>query len=233
MHLIEAPDISSAWLHALRHLVAAPRAEEFDLVVRIDDPSSERAEIRTLATDVLPQKAWPIETTANTIFPNAMARTSRDPAHLASRYRALRQRIRRASGANAHGTYFERLVSYPSADRVVDQLANVIERAREKPRMGFVYELLFVVPATDTRPMGFPCLSYVNLKFSGDRLLLTAHYRNHYFVSRAYGNYVGLARLQAYIAKHVGASPGPLVCISGHAQIDPGCLTAVRRALAA
>jgi hypothetical protein len=49
---------------------------------------------------------------------------------------------------------------------------------------------------------------------------MTAYYRSHYFIERAYGNYLGLSRLQAFIAEAAGISPGPLICISGHARLD-------------
>jgi len=61
---------------------------------------------------------------------------------------------------------------------------------------------------------------YLNIKLDGESLRLTAHYRNHYFVERTYGNYLGLARLHAFIAGATGLSLGPLTCISRHADLD-------------
>jgi hypothetical protein len=49
---------------------------------------------------------------------------------------------------------------------------------------------------------------------------MTAHYRNHYFVERAYGNYLGLGRLLVFIAHEAGLEPGRLLCVSGHAVLD-------------
>lgn len=231
MNVISAEDLSAAWLAAVRYLAARSHADEYDLVVEIRNPCRERPPIRRLAEDLLRPEDWSIETTANTIFPLKLARHSRDVNHLAERYLRLLPQIRRASRENGRGTYFQRIVAYPLNGRTVNQLENVVRRVREERRMSFVYELNLVVPGSDTRPMGFPCLSYVNMKFRGEELLLTAHYRNHYFVSRAYGNYLGLTWLQRYVADTAGARVGPLVCVSGHAQIDPGRLRAVRDAL--
>lgn len=49
---------------------------------------------------------------------------------------------------------------------------------------------------------------------------LLAVYRNHDFLERAYGNYWGLCNLLNFIANEVGATPGPLTCVSSHAYVD-------------
>ncbi|MBT2466138.1 hypothetical protein J7E92_32415 [Streptomyces sp. ISL-63] len=46
-------------------------------------------------------------------------------------------------------------------------------------------------------------------------------------VTRAYGNYLGLGRLLAYLAKHAEVSPGALTVVAGHAQIE-GDISALR-----
>ena len=60
----------------------------------------------------------------------------------------------------------------------------------------------------------------MNVKLKGNRLCMLAHYRNHFFFERAYGNYLGLGRLQRFIADAAGLEPGPLTCVSGHAELD-------------
>jgi thymidylate synthase len=44
---------------------------------------------------------------------------------------------------------------------------------------------------------------------------------------RAYGNYLGLGRLLAYIANQADLSPGTLTVVAGHAHLD-GPITAIR-----
>lgn len=68
--------------------------------------------------------------------------------------------------------------------------------------------------------MGFPCLSLLSFHLDGPELHLTAHYRNHHFVERAYGNYIGLGRLLAYVARATGVDPGELLVVSGHARLE-------------
>lgn len=47
-------------------------------------------------------------------------------------------------------------------------------------------------------------------------------YRNQYFIQRALGNYLGLARLQRFVATAVGLEQGPLTVHAFHAQLDLG-----------
>lgn len=50
--------------------------------------------------------------------------------------------------------------------------------------------------------------------------MLTALYRNHYYVARGLGNFIGLGRLQEFIAYQASVPVGPLTCISTHAEVD-------------
>ncbi|MEU2113855.1 hypothetical protein [Streptomyces sp. NPDC019507] len=78
---------------------------------------------------------------------------------------------------------------------------------------------------------GFPCLSHCSFQLDRDRVLhAVALYRSHYMVARAYGNYLGLGRLLAYLAQHAEVHPGSLTVIAGHAQIE-GDIKALRPVL--
>lgn len=68
--------------------------------------------------------------------------------------------------------------------------------------------------------MGFPCLSLISFHLDGPTLHLAAHYRNQLFVERAYGNYLGLGHLLGYVAEAVGLTPGELLVVAGHAQLE-------------
>lgn len=75
-------------------------------------------------------------------------------------------------------------------------------------------------PGRDTSPMAFPCLSLCSFQLDNDRLHLSAHYRSQYLVQRGYGNYLGLARLQAYVAGVTGIEVGQLLIVAGLAHAD-------------
>jgi hypothetical protein len=51
-------------------------------------------------------------------------------------------------------------------------------------------------------------------------VILTAMYRNHYYVQRLLGNLIGLGNLISFVAKEVGAAAGALTIVSTHAEVD-------------
>jgi thymidylate synthase len=86
------------------------------------------------------------------------------------------------------------------------------------------YTIVVVRPKDSHRPRGGPCLNYIALQLgrdSGSRTLsLLAVYRNHDFVQRALGNYIGLADLQAFLADQSGYGLGTLTCVSSRASLN-------------
>jgi hypothetical protein len=49
---------------------------------------------------------------------------------------------------------------------------------------------------------------------------LSAMYRSHDFISRAYGNYVGLGRVLRFAARQSGHPAGELTCVSASATAE-------------
>lgn len=231
MELLREENTSTAWVAAIRTLAQAPGHKLSDLIVGIENPREEVPAIRAQA-DAL-NKRWSIETTANMVFPRTYAVNGPSPERLAERYARIQQRLRHTP-ANRLGTYFGQLVSYRSTPTAqpVNQLAIAVHNARTGRRMENVYDMIIQVPGYNSRPRGFHCLAYLNFKIEQGRLLLTAHYRNHWFIDRAYGNYLGLGRLQSYLAGQMDLRPGSLLCISGHAFIG-GRLAEARQMLEA
>jgi hypothetical protein len=229
MELHSVSTLSTAWLAASRSLLDRSSRkkdrETWDLAVEIAEPDVESLAIRdALDADLSRQGLQAIDTVANTIFPEVLRRSSRSRREFFARYRRMVPKLRRFP-KNQHGLYFDRLTAWPpGASYPTNQVDSVIDRLLSETTRGgalrFVYDMALFSPSHDQRPIGFPCLTYLNVKLDGNRLRLTAHYRNHYFVERAYGNYLGLARLQNFIATEAGLQVGPLTCISGHAELE-------------
>src|SRR5262249_9683391 len=85
-----------------------------------------------------------------------------------------------------------------------------------------VLDLRIYDPDKDARRLrNRQCLSFLSFKLHPEKgLMLTAMYRNHYYIARGLGNFIGLGRLQEFIANEAGVSVGPLTCISTHAEVD-------------
>jgi thymidylate synthase len=151
---VNAENVSRAWIETCRAVSAAPDRRVFHHVTRIADPTTEEAAIRSSVESILEENGLdPVDTVANTIFPDSMARASSGPAELSERYRSIYPRIRRFPG-NQSGTYFGRMVAYPHRDdQELDQLARLLEKfktERSTPGpMSARYEVSLDDPAAD------------------------------------------------------------------------------------
>lgn len=222
--LICGENLSMGWLRAIAFLLDQPGGSTINLLVDLEHPLDEDGRIRTTLDELLTRrKLQPVDTVANTIFPEYLYNSKQPIERLFQRYERIMPRLRRSG--NPKGTYFWRLTHWVGRDGVVNQLQEVIERLRSENRgrkLPAVYELVVYSPGVDRRPIGFPCLSYVSLKLLTGSIHMTAVYRSHYFIERAYGNYLGLARLQQFIARSSGLHVGSLSVLSTKAALDVG-----------
>jgi thymidylate synthase len=167
-----------------------------------------------------------VETTRNTIFPASFARRNPQPADLAAYYREryTKDGLRGFPG-NDRGTYFGRIVAYPRGDDDPgDQLTDTVRKLLDEVRGGSPkssrYEINIYSEAHDTNPMSFPCLAHLSVHLHEGRLHMQAIYRNELLVARGYGNFLGLAELQRYIAAAAAVDLGELLMTIGHAELD-------------
>jgi thymidylate synthase len=122
------------------------------------------------------------------------------------------------------GRYFERLTKWSKVRggqiTTINPLHDLIEfmRGQIAGQRAYrnVYEMTIYDPARDAGKISNrQCLSFLSFKLTTDhRLLLTAVYRNHAYISRGLGNFIGLGRLQAFVAQQSGAALGSLTCVS-------------------
>lgn len=243
MKAIEETSFSVGWLRAVEHLLGAPKGKEVNMVVGFSTITEDPG-IRATLDGFLDNSAatrhaksvLSVETVASTLFPESWyvpERAAEPRAHLYQcRERAARVH-RRISGPREVETYFDRLVAYPTADGgTVNQLeAQVLRLQRELRHAGpktSAYEvgvsepgdLRIQRPGKDRLMRGFPCLSHISLTLHTNATHLTALYRNQGFLRKAYGNYVGLARLGRFFAREVGVRVGEIVCVASHADVE-------------
>lgn len=245
---VEVPDVSHAWLAAVRMLASTPGGKAVHVVLRIADPTREELRIRAAAQQLIdqrnavvaPSKELPdIETTRNTIFPAAWAQRNPQPAALGAYYRERYTKDGLLGfNQNGKGTYFGRIVAFPRGEGQApgDQLVETVRKIKAELASGSNkssrYEINIFCERTDTGAMSFPCLAHVSVHLHERQLHMQAIYRNEYLVGRAYGNYLGLAQLQTYISEQTETSPGELLMTLGHVELESGTKRAVQQMLA-
>lgn len=220
---------ADAWLKAMDHLLTCSGGKDFNLIISIQEPCLEVPE----ATAIIDQLAGSLEMkssmeNANAIWPAFFARPGRSAeAVFADIDRFVIGTIKKAC-KNRHDSYVERLVRWRSFEegKPVPQLQNVLERLKSevgnKAPKSSAYEISVFSPRLDSGYMSFPCLSHLSVKYDHrvGRVHLTALYRNHTFLSHAYGNYLGLGRLLKFICTETKTIPGELVSVSTHADAE-------------
>ncbi|MFE9205662.1 hypothetical protein [Micromonospora sp. NPDC007230] len=246
---VEASNVSTAWLSVAGRLDSEPKRKAIHAVVRIADPVAETPGVREAMDDLLAaQKLQSVDTVANTIFPAAIASSSRDHAELVDRYVRMYAFLRKRYSQNRRGTYFGRLIQYPAGDKPFDQIGAVItrigiERDGGNPKQARYETVLAVpddaatnapvyIPGRDNNAMAFPCLSHCSFQLDTEgHVHLLATYRSQYVVQRGYGNYLGLGRLLAHVAGQTGLRVGHLTVVAGLAHLESP-IVPVRRMLA-
>jgi hypothetical protein len=240
---VSEKDVSTAWIAGLEALVRAG-GDAVNLTVVIADPTAEREGVRQVLDRFIGERRRAksrsverVSTVANTLFPSAWYLPDRlgsdAAAHLYDLERITRQVARRR---NPRGEYFERMVAWPGREnREFNQLDQAVRRlraARERGHQrGHEYEVSLTMPTDeiavpvlvagqDRYTRGFPCLSHLSFSLLHGVVHLLAVYRSHDFVSRAYGNYLGLGRLLQFVARESGLPAGELTCVSASATAE-------------
>ncbi len=220
---------AAAWLEAASAVNAEHRHEAHNVVIDVSAPlnqSAADARVIGIVDDFLRnQRKMPVQAVANTIFPNELYRRHGAPHFMEKFNKQLLPKLRRSDRWS--GYYFERMTAYPTRNDEPDNLLwGIVERIRdEKNKSLNKFELSLFDPErdVDNSPYGGQCLSFLSFKLlPGARktLMLTALYRNHYYVEKLLGNLIGLGRLMAFVAREGGVDVGPLTVLSTHAVVD-------------
>lgn len=239
-----------AWLKAVKHLLQeAEGLLEYNLILEIEKPLASDAHSRDIrgAIDSLLQNdagLYPVHTVAETIFPLVEYKKNGIEGVYTTYPEEVYPLIKSNPG-NSKGTYAKRLVRGIDAQgRECNPLKNVVGRLKSQLASSGGIRCAFELPIdkvegaereegdssvesipinrNDSFTRGFPCLSHLSFKLSHkrDALHLTALYRSHDYIQKALGNLLGIARLQACVAKELGIDVGVLVCHSTLARLD-------------
>lgn len=227
------PTNAQAWLAAATAVQEAG-GEAYNVVIDIADPiavaGSDEAILNTVDQFLRSHNVNSLAGVANTIFPQALfARHGADGMYTAYN-KVILPRMKKMT--RDWGRYFNRMTAWKKVKgkeiTVINPLDDLVHFMRTQISSDRTYrnayEMTIYDPARDAgKVSNRQCLSFLSFKLTAENeLLLTVMYRNHAYIARGLGNFLGLGRLQAFVAAESGATVGSLTCISTHAEIDAG-----------
>ena len=227
------PTSVQGWLAAAA-TVQDRGGEAHNVVIDIADPLTESetdaAVIREVDSFLHGHHRNSLSGVANTIFPQS-AYDRHGPEAFYGVYReTVLPRVKQIT--RDWGRYFDRMTAWKkvrgSEVTLINPLDELVQFMKTQVAADRTYrnayEMTVFDPARDAgKVSNRQCLSFLSFKLTQEnQLLLTVMYRNHAYIARGLGNFIGLGRLMAFVAEQTGTTLGSLTCISTHAEIDFG-----------
>ena len=228
---------TEAWLNAAEHLLA--NGDQLNLILDVAAPTRE-GKVGPFARKLLDslyveEGQLPLHSVAETIFPG-WEYLHRGVGGVYTKYPDEYKLLKR--GSSGWGTYAQRLVSRTDREgNETNPLGELVTKMRKthhgrKAKYRACYEIgmpgdWLELPLYDDerdggRLRGAPCLTHLSFKLIEGCVHLTALYRSHDYRYKVPGNLLGLARLQAFVAREVDVEIGTLVVHSTLAYLDAG-----------
>jgi hypothetical protein len=210
--LVADADLSMAWARTVLHIVEHSGVEisPFNLSVNGFTQAGvpeETSSIRSSTDALLCARGYgDIEEVAHTIFPQRIWQLAQGDRHRLfqlyddafPRYQAIRPRD------NRRGLYFQRLMCYGRGPCDGNQLEWILSQfaARSDTRRSMFQASVFDPGRDHVRQaqLQFPCLQQVSFVPTDQGLVVNAFYATQQLFVKAYGNYLGIARLGAFMA---------------------------------
>lgn len=230
---ITASNLSLGWAAVLDRL-ARPGVDAISplslSITGFDDNgvATEVPAIRAAVDELLAAKdKREVENVAWTIFPQRYWMMAQgDRAALFEMFREAFPRIQQFNPQNnKRGSYFQRMVDFEGGGKGFNQLAWILDEYDRNPSSRrSKWQATTFDPYRDlltTAQLEFPCLQQVSFTFSGDNgLVVNAFYATQQIVHKGYGNYLGLARLGAFMASQMHRRLERLNIFVGIAKMD-------------
>ena len=230
--LIDDTNLSRAWARLLLQVLDNAGTEVAPLILSVrgfaqDGTAVEDSAMRQALDRLLDRKdRITVENVAFTIFPQRLWEMSRgDRGRLFARYRETFPRWQAMNRrANGRGMYFERMIMYGRGPCDGNQLEWILSQfnCRTSVRRSMLQATTFD-PGRDhvtSAQLGFPCLQQVSFEPTPVGLVTNAFYATQQVFDKAYGNYLGLAQLGAFMAHEMGMSLARLNVMVGVAKLE-------------
>jgi hypothetical protein len=230
--MISDTNLSRIWARLLLRVLDGAGTEIAPLVLSLsgfgeNEAVPEEPALRQALDRLLKRKGkLVVEDVAFTIFPQRLWEMSRgDRERLFALYRATFPRWQAMNKkANGRGLYFERLVMFGRGPCDGNQLEWVLSQYNS--RLGVRRSMLQAAtfdPGRDhiaSAQLGFPCLQQVSFEPTAAGLVINAFYATQQIFDKAYGNYLGLAQLGAFMAREMAIPLARLNVMVGVAKLE-------------
>ena len=230
--MIDDTNLSRLWARLLLQVLDGAGTEVAPLVLSLsgfaqDGTAVEDPSVRQALDQLLVRKGRiAVEKIAFTIFPQRLWEMSRgNRTRLFARYSETFPRWQAMNRkANGRGLYFERMVMYGRGPCHGNQLEWILSRfnSRKGVRRSMLQATTFD-PGRDhvaSAQLGFPCLQQVSFEPTATGLVTNAFYATQQTFDKAYGNYLGLAQLGAFMAREMGMPLARLNVMVGVAKFE-------------
>ena len=230
--LVDESDLSRAWAKAVLHVLDHSGLEISPLILSVsgfdeDGGVVETPAVRTaLDTLLLAEQMRSVEDVAFTIFPQRIWQVAQgDRAALFKYYRDAFPRYQAMNPKdNRRGLYFERLVSYGRGPCDGNQLEWILSQfeGREGVRRSMFQASVFD-PERDhvaNAQLQFPCMQHVSFEPTEAGLVVNAFYATQQLFVKAYGNYLGIAQLGAFMAHEMKLKMNRMNVLVGVAKFE-------------
>jgi hypothetical protein len=230
--VINDSNLSRAWSRLLLSTLEGAGTEISPLVLSVTGfdesgvPSEDQA-VRQALDELLTRKSHrKVEDVAFTIFPQRLWEVSRrDRTRFFALYRDTWPRWREMNKkANGRGLYFERLVMYGRGPCDGNQLEWILSQFHS--RVGVRRSMLQATTFDPERDhvanaqLGFPCLQQISFEPTAAGLVVNAFYATQQIFDKAYGNYLGLTQLGAFMGHEMGIRLARLNVMVGIAKLE-------------
>ena len=211
VHIVD-DNLSRAWAKIIQHIQQHPQNEITPLILSLTgfDHNGQPNEIEGFSNELnnllIQRNFRKVEDVANTIFPKILWQTCGNDRHkLYNRYSKVFETYKAYNPReNNRGSYFERLINYGNEDNKINQLEWIIsqQNSRKGVRRSMLQASIFD-PYKDhvaTAQLQFPCMQHMSFEPTEDGLVVNAFYATQQLFIKAYGNYLGIAQLGAFMA---------------------------------
>jgi thymidylate synthase len=220
--LIQSANCLTAWRDVCRHIIQ--HGDGFNLLVQIDTPLGyTQAQLDEITNSNLISSAA-VSDVINTIFPAKFH--SRNLTLSNQQFYDKHEQIY-LKGKKVHrknrsrwGNYFLRFTKFGSNQ--LNQLQPIIDGINNRvndQKACYIMHVSSIDYDNNTRVIGNPCLQYVQFGVYNGALHLSAVYRNHDFLTKALGNYIGLSKLLEFVCSETGSIVGTVTCQSLHYEM--------------